>query len=86
MNRTVLLIAIMSLVVLVALGIVSVGAHTRDETTSEHNCWNWDEQDMKSHHGWMHGDDFDEHHSKMLGTTWEENSEHCHRQGKIRDG
>lgn len=69
----------MGLVVLVTLGITLATAHTVYETTSsEYECPDWDDQDMRAHHNSMHGDDFDEHHRQMHGTGWEEGLEHCH--------
>ncbi|NIO20042.1 MAG: hypothetical protein GTN76_04690 [Candidatus Aenigmarchaeota archaeon] len=79
MDRKILLLACVGSVILVTSGITYVAAHSLYETTSsELVCPNWGDQDMRSHHGWMHGDDFDEHHREMHGASWEESLAYCH--------
>ncbi len=88
MNRTFLFLAMTALAVLTAYGAAAAIAHPGYETgTDEYYCS--DESYVGMHHGWMHGqywedtteychDDYDEHHNWMHESFWEEDLGYCH--------
>lgn len=53
---------------------VAVAMSADDPLQGDTDSWL---DEMGSHHGSMHGDDFEEHHKEMYGENWEEHVSSC---------